>query len=112
MSLLKAQQLVRLALDPAATREEARTAAYTAVQMIDREKLLTAPQPQRPFPAPTRPQEGVRQLGQGTRRLPEGVGRTPPAQLPDARYFVLDWNFKDEDPQKVKDFAFPQMGRK
>ncbi len=52
MSRLKVERLIRLALDPTASPEEARTAALLAVDMISREGLLVAGPAPRAAPAP------------------------------------------------------------
>jgi hypothetical protein len=100
----QANQLIRLALDPAVTKEEGRTAAYAAVKMIDRERLLDAPHaavaslPAAPAMAP--------RLSAAPRQL--GVGERPKGD-PLASVHVLSFDFPDDPPVgKRKDFAFPQ----
>ncbi len=78
MSRLKVERLIRLALDPAASPEEARTAALLAVEMISRESMLEHAQPPAapaPRPAARRgppPRQPTRSPGPGLGALSDG----------------------------------------
>jgi hypothetical protein len=105
MPIEKAKQLIRLAVNSGATKEEGRTAAYAAAQMIHREGLLEAPRPlERALPAPVaaRPRE----IAATPRQM--GVGQARPSGDPLARVHVLAFDFADDEPRAKKDFAFPQ----
>lgn len=110
-------QLIALATDPAASPEEARTAALQAARgirqhdlaIVTREEALGA---SRAYAAPVTGR--WRQLGQGTPRLPQGP-REPPrralgaaAYVPvDARVMEVNLDFKDDVPGEKIDAAFP-----
>lgn len=66
----KAKKLIALAMDPAASLEEARTAAYAAVRLIHHHGLLTEclNQVEQEEPEPE-PQEGPRQLTRAELRI-------------------------------------------
>jgi hypothetical protein len=105
MPIEKARQLVRLALDPAVTKEEGRTAAYAAVKMIDRERLLDAPHAAVASLPPA--SRAPRELTSAPRQL--GVGSVPVVRPQAGGVHVLAFDFPDEAPRgKRKDFAFPQ----
>jgi hypothetical protein len=126
------QQLIALATDPAASEEEARTAALQAARSIRQHGLQLTPQeaawaaedghyapvqPQHPYGTAVTPQS--RQMGSGTPRLPSphstALARPSSWQAesqlgrPGApRFHVLNLDFKDEVAEARPNFAFPQ----
>jgi hypothetical protein len=112
MSRLKVDQLIRLALDRGATLDEARTAAFLAVKMIDAEGLLDQELEPEYAPAPRydpgdRAPAGAPQLGAGRLLPAPPTGALAPAGQP--RMHVLNWNVVDDQgpPARGDDFVFP-----
>jgi hypothetical protein len=72
VSRTKVERLIRLALDPAASPEEARTAALLAVEMISRERMLEHASPRPPAPRPPAPRPARRPGPPGLGVLSDG----------------------------------------
>jgi hypothetical protein len=116
------QQLIALATDPAASEEEARTAALQAARGIRQHDLavVTRDEARGAQAAYAGPVTGRgRQLGQGTPRLPSGPVREAPrralgpAPRDETGYgargaaHVVELDFKDDSPNEKLDQAFP-----
>jgi len=118
----RVQQLLALATDPAATEEEARTAALQAARGIKAHGLQVTtsyghePAPQRSYGTTVTPQG--RQMGPGTSRLPQ----RPPQRAPrgalaagpqdetgygrSGSAYAVDLDFKDDVPGQKAEPAF------
>jgi hypothetical protein len=100
----RVEQLIALATDPAATEQEARTAAHSACKEIRKNDLVVAQRGQPPVAQSIAPQ--TRQLVGRPARLPTGVAALPEKRRP--MHHVVDFDFKDSPQTKKEDFAFPQ----
>jgi len=115
----RVEQLIALATDPAASEEEARTAALQAARGIVKNGLVVttreAASAQRGagayYDATLTPQG--RQLGMGTPQLPPPRSRAPgrsrelPPGEPMARFLEVNLDFKDDVQEVKQDPAFP-----
>jgi len=109
------QQLLALATDPAASEEEARTAALQAARGIVKNGLVVTTRDQAQavygsYSAPVTPQG--RQLGMGTPQLPPPRSRASARSRElspgeSGRAHVVNLDFKDDVPETKQDPAFP-----
>jgi hypothetical protein len=115
MGVKRVEQLLALATDPAASEEEARTAALQAARTIRRDGLVVTTPGQvysrsAYYDAPSVTPQG-RQLGPGTPALPpRRQAPTRARELPSgestARFLEVNLDFKDDAPEVKQDPAF------
>jgi hypothetical protein len=125
----RVQQLLNLATDPAASSEEARTAALEAARRIKQHGLQVVSEEEwdRPGPPGYYTSQGhtspygtavtpqSRQMGPGTPRLPPRPSQSRAMAIPRAESdetalrggaHVVDWDFKDDVPGEKPEQAF------
>jgi hypothetical protein len=124
--IFRVKQLIALATDPAASEEEARTAALAACKDIRRNGYQVVTQNGRattgsssfredsPYTSESRQLSGRLGLApakEPKRRVPKQLPMEP--QVPGG-FHILDMATSDEAPQRRSDFAFPQalLGRR
>lgn len=120
MGVKRVEQLIALATDPAATEEEARTAALQAARTIRRDGLVVTTPGQVYSSAGAYYASDVtpsvtsrsRQLGPGTpvlppaRRAPVRRELPPPSEPGRGGAHVVNLDFKDEEPVEKREPAF------